>query len=58
MAKRVEGAHIEFLQMITANRARWLGYKTWKTPGAKVIREAVGTQLERIYIEKRQATVD
>ena len=57
MAKRVEGSYIEFLQMITCKRAKRLGDGTWYTPGAEGIREAPGTQLARIYIEKQKATV-
>ena len=57
MAKRIEGTHTEFLQMITGKRARQLGYMTWETPGEESVQEAAGTQSARIYIEKRQATV-
>ena len=55
--KRIEGTHMEFLQMITGKRANILGYGTWETPGAEGIRETAGTQLSRIYIEQRKATV-
>ena len=43
--------------MITGKRAKQLGDETWETPGEEGIREAVGTQPDRIYIEQRQATV-
>ena len=57
MANRIEVAHTEFLQMIMGKRAKRLGYGTWQTPGAEVIREAAGTQSARIYIEQRHATL-
>ena len=47
----------EFLQMITGKRAKKLGDGTWETPGAEGIQESAGTQSDRIYIERRQATV-
>ena len=43
--------------MIMRKRAKQLGDGTWETLGAEGIQEAVGTQLARIYIERRQATV-
>ena len=57
MAKRVEETHTEFLRLITGKRARQLGDRTGETPGAEGIREAERTKLDRIYIERRQATV-
>ena len=57
MANRIERTHTELLQMITGKRAKQLVDGTWETPGAEVIREAAGTQLDRIYIERRQANV-
>ena len=39
--------------MIMGKRAKQLGDGTWETPGAEGIQEAVGTQLARIYIERR-----
>ena len=57
MTNRIEGMHTEFLQMITGERSRKLGDGKWETPGEEVIREAVGIHLDRIYIERRQATV-
>ena len=38
-------------------RTKQSGYGTWETSGAEGIREAVGTQSARIYIEQRQSTV-
>ena len=58
MAKRIEGTHTDFLRMITGKRAKKLEDGTWKTPGAEGIREAAGTQSDRIYIERRQATME
>ena len=49
--------HMEFLKMITGKRVKQLEDGTWETPGEEVIREAAGTQSDRIYIERRQATV-
>ena len=57
MVKRVEGTHIEFLQLITGKRSRRLGDGAWETLGAEGVREAAGTQLARIYIERWQGTV-
>ena len=57
MAKRVEGTHTEFLRMITGKKVGRLGDWTWETPGAKVVQEAAGAQLARIYIERRQVTL-
>ena len=57
MTKRIEGKHTEFLQIITGNIVKQLGYGTWETPWAEGIREAVGTESARIYIERRQSTV-
>ena len=57
MAKRVDGTHTDFLRLITGKRARQLGDDTWETSGAEGVIEAEGTQLARIYIERRQATV-
>ena len=51
MEKRTEGTHTEFLRMITGKRVKQLGDGTWETPGAEGIREAAGTQLDRIYID-------
>ena len=56
MAKRIEGMHTEFLLISTGKREKQLGDGTWETPGAEDIREASGTQLSRIYMERRQAT--
>ena len=57
MAKRIEGKHTEFLQIIMGNIVKQLGDGTWETPGVEGIREAAGTESARIYIEQRQATV-
>ena len=57
MAKRIYGMHTNFLPMITRKRAKQLEDGTWETPGAEGIREAAGTQLDRIYIERCQTTV-
>ena len=57
MEKRVEGTNTEFLQLITGKRARRLGDGTWETPGVEGVQEAAGTQSDRTYIERRQATV-
>ena len=57
MAKRLEGTHTEFLQLITGKRARRFGDGTWENPGLEGVQEASGIQSERIYIEQRQATV-
>ena len=57
MTKRLEGTHTKFLQLIMGKQARRLGDGTWETPGAEGVREAAVTQSERIYIERRQATV-
>ena len=43
--------------MITGKRAEKLGDDTWETLRAEGIQEEVGTQLDRIYIERRQKTV-
>ena len=43
--------------MIMGNRVKQLGYGTWETPREEGIRESGGTQSDRIYIEKRQATM-
>ena len=37
---------------------RRLRDRIWETPGAEGVQEAAGTQLERIYIGRRQETVD
>ena len=58
MVKRVEGTHTEFLRLITGKRARQLGDGTWETQGTEGVQEALGTQLARIYLEQRQATVE
>ena len=58
MENRIEGIHMEFLRMITDKRTKQLGDDIWKTPGAEVIREAVGTQLARIYKEQWKVTVE
>ena len=50
MANKIEGTHTEFLRMITGKRAKQLEDGTWETPGTEGIREASGTQLDRIYI--------
>ena len=57
MAKRIEGKHTEFLKIIMGKIAKQLGDGTWETPGVEGIREAVGTESARIYIERRQSTV-
>ena len=57
MAKRIEGTHTEFLQMITGKIEDQLGYGIWETFGEEGIREAAGTQSARIYIDRRQATL-
>ena len=57
MAKRIEVTHTEFLRLILGKRARLLEDGTWETSGAEGIREAVGTQSARIYIERWQETV-
>ena len=49
--------HTDFLQMITGKIAKQSGDGTFEMPGAEGIREALGTQLVRVYIEMRQATV-
>ena len=54
MAKRIEGTHMEFLQIIRGKRAKQLGYGTWEAPGEEGIQEAAVTQSARIYIDKRQ----
>ena len=43
--------------MVTGKRAKQLGDGTWEMPGAEGIREAAGTQSDRIYIEQWQTTV-
>ena len=58
MAKKVERTHTEFLRLITGKRARQLGDGTWETQGTEGVQEALGTQLARIYLEQRQATVE
>ena len=57
MPKRIEGTRTELLKMITRKRAKQFEDGTWETPGAEGVREAVGTQSARTYIEQRQATV-
>ena len=57
MENRIEGAHTDFLQMITGNRKKQLVDGTWETPGSEVILEAEGTQLDGIYIERQRETV-
>ena len=57
MSKRIEGTHTEFLRMITGKRGKQLGGGTWEAPGVEGIREALGTESDRIYIEQRQATM-
>ena len=57
MAKRIEGTHTEFLQMITGKRAKHLEDGTWETPGVEGIQEASGNQPSRVYIERRKATM-
>ena len=57
ITKRIKGTNTEFLKMITGKRAKQLGDGTWETAGAEGIREAAGTQSDRIYIEQRQETV-
>ena len=57
IAKSVERTHTEFLIMITRKRERQLGDSTWETPGAEVVQEVEGTQLESIYIERHQENV-
>ena len=58
MAKRIDGMLTEFLRMITGKRTKKLGDGTWERPGVEGIQEAAGTQSARIYIERRQATVE
>ena len=43
--------------MIAGKTAKQLGDGTWETPGAEGIREASRIHLDRIYIERRQATM-
>ena len=57
MENRIEGTHTDFLQMITEKRAKLLKDGTRETPGSEGIIDAEVTQLTRIYIEKRKATV-
>ena len=57
MAKRVEGTHTQFLQLITGKRGIQSGNNIWETPGAEGVQEAAGTKSARIYIEIRLATV-
>ena len=57
MENRIEGTHMDFLQMITEKRAKLLKDGTRETPGSEGIIDAEVTQLTRIYIEKRKATV-
>ena len=57
IVKRIEGTYTELLQLITGKKARQLGDGTRETQGAEIVREAAGTQSDRIYIEQRQATV-
>ena len=57
MAKRIEGKHTEFMQLIAGNKARLLVNGTWETPGVEGVQEAAGTQSARIYVEKWQATM-
>ena len=52
MAKRIEGIHTDLPQMITGKRANNLGDGAWENTGAEGIREAAGTHLARIYIER------
>ena len=40
MAKRIEGKHTEFLQIIMGNIVNQLGDDTLETPGAEGIQEA------------------
>ena len=51
ITKRIKGTNTEFLKMITGKRAKQLGDGTWETTGSEGIREAAGTQLDRIYID-------
>ena len=37
VAKKIEGTHTDFLQMITGRRAKRFGYETWETPRAEGI---------------------
>ena len=43
--------------MITGKRVKQLVDGTWETLGEEGIQEVSGTQSDRIYIERRQATV-
>ena len=56
-AKRIDGTHTEFLQIITGKRAKHLGDGTWETTGVEGIQEAAETHLDRIYIYLRKASV-
>ena len=55
--KMIEGTHTEFLRMITGKITKKLEDETWETTGSEGTREAAGTKLDMIYIERRQATV-
>ena len=57
MEKKIEGTHTEFLKIITVKRSKRLGDGTWEIPRIESIQEAAGTRSDRIYIERRQATV-
>ena len=57
MERKVEGTHTELLIQITGKRARWLGDRTWETPGAEGVREAAVTQSKKTYIGRQQTTV-
>ena len=57
ITKRIKGTNKEFLKMVTGKRAKQLGDGTWEMPGEEGIREAAGTKLDSIYIDKLQATV-
>ena len=53
----MEGIHTGFLRHIMGKQARRRRYVTWETPGAEGVREATWTQLARIYIGRRQASM-
>ena len=57
MDKKVEVSHMAFLRHIMGMQAQQIVDETWDTSGAGVVREAVGTQSEMIYIGRQQATV-
>ena len=50
MKRTVEGTHTGFLRKITGKRVCWKADRTWLTPKAGVVQEAVGTYSEMTYI--------